>query len=291
MEERSFWSRFERLPIYMGCLVKETHAVIYASIASVTFFVISLIAPPILQHYGVASPSVSLPLALCGSVIVALLILGLAGYLVWEEEERQHARLKNDHAALQEQLKPRLRIEFDPQQPRFVSPIRTVGGINMRYIRVIVRALSPTVRECLAYLERISYLDGERYVTLFDEQLAMPWANEDPRTIVPRVLNRDVDALLDVAWLAEPARPGWLSALPPFGILNAQSDVPNSFDPVLQRILQNPTRNLKLDILVTGAESQSARLSLNIHRGAPQWDQAQIGWMDGLAIHHRDANF
>ena len=156
----------------------------------------------------------------------------------------------------------------------------------MRYIRVIVRALSPVVRDCRAYLERISYWDGEQYVSLFDEQLPVPWSYENPTAITPRVLNHDVDAVLDVAWLAEPT-----NEMVPFGILNAQSILPNSFQPVLHWILQHPANNLKLDILVTAADSESARLSLNIHRGAPRWDEAQTGWMEGNAIHHREANF
>ena len=155
----------------------------------------------------------------------------------------------------------------------------------MRYVRVIVRALSPVVRDCRAYLERISYWDGIQYVPLFDEQLPMPWTYENPTVITPRALNHDVDSLLDVAWLAEPT-----NEMFPFGILNAQSILPNSFQPVLHWILQHPTNNLKLDILVTAADSESARLSLNIHRGAPRWDQAQIGWMNGNEI-RRDSNF
>lgn len=220
MPERALLSRFGKLPTYLARAMREAHAVIYALIASVTFFIINLLGPLIAPRF----PTVGLPVALCGSVIIALVILGLAGYLVWEEEEHQHAGLKDHHAALQQQLRPRLRIEFDPTAARFVSPTRTIGGIDMRYIRVIVRALSPVVRDCRAYLERISYFDGERYIPLFDEQLPMPWSYENPVEIVPRLLNHDVDALLDVAWLADPT-----TEMQPIGILNAQSRLPNSF--------------------------------------------------------------
>jgi hypothetical protein len=216
--------------------------------------------------------------------VMAILAFALTAYRVWSDERMRVI-------GLEQHLSPRLRIEFDPHASKFVSPT-TASGINMRYIRVIARALSPVVRDCRAYLERISYWDGETYVTLFDEQLPMPWSNQDPNNFhVPKELNHDVDALLDVAWLAEPTPPGFVSAIPPFGILNHGSNVPNSFDPKLLWILQNPTRNLKLDILVTAKDSESARLSLNIHRGASQWDQAQIGWMKGLEIVINKSNY
>jgi hypothetical protein len=209
----------------------------------------------------------------------AILAFFVTAYRVWADERWRVIDLEG-------RLLARIKIEFDPTAARFVSPTRTSGGINMRYIRVIVRALSPVVRDCRAYLERISYWDGQQYVSLFDEQLPMPWSYENPNAIAPRVLNHDVDAMLDVAWLAEPT-----TEMVPFGILNAQSILPNSFQSVLHWTLQHPTNNLKLDILVTAAESETARLSLNIHRGAPRWDEAQIGWMEGNFIRHREANF
>jgi len=65
-------------------------------------------------------------------------------------------------------LAPRLRLEFDPSQPKFVSPTTTVGNYKMLYVRVLARAVSPTVKDCRVYLQRVSQVDGEKYVTLFD---------------------------------------------------------------------------------------------------------------------------
>ncbi len=108
------------------------------------------------------------------------------------------------------------------------------------------------------------YWDGIQYVSLFDEQLPIPWSYEDPGNIEPRVLNHEVDALLDVAWLADPQQ-----EMRTFGILNAESKIPISFFPAWHWILEHPANNLKLDILVTAPDCVSVRLShFNIHRGA-----------------------
>src|SRR5260370_1185054 len=102
---------------------------------------------------------------------MAIFAFLITAYRIWADERMRLVVLEQHFA-------PRLRIEFDPQAAKFVLPTRTTGGINMRYIRVIVRALSPVVRDCRAYLERISYWDGETYIPLFDEQLPMPWSYE-----------------------------------------------------------------------------------------------------------------
>jgi hypothetical protein len=95
-----------------------------------------------------------------------------------------------------------------------------------------------------------------------------------------------VDAFLDVAWFVDPKRSG-----PPFGLLNIASTTSNRFFKVLQeRILPCPQRNLKLDLLITGDDSENATISLNIHREQPLWDQPQIGWMKGNEI-RRDGTF
>jgi hypothetical protein len=199
-------------------------------------------------------------------------------YQIWADERRLLV-------SLEQHLAPRLRIEFDPRSPKFVSPAVTANGIHMIYVRVLARSLSPIVRDCRAYLTGISFWNGERYVPLFDEQVPIPWSYEHPSVIAPRVLNHEVDALLDVAWFAEPDR-----ELPSFGLLNVESSLPGALVPaLLDQTLHHPEQNLKLDILVTGTDSESATLSLNIHRGQPQWDRPQIGWMDGLAI-RRDNN-
>jgi hypothetical protein len=125
-------------------------------------------------------------------------------------------------------------------------------------------------------------LNGAQYETLFDEQLPMPWSYESPAAILPKALNHDVDALLDVAWVAEPDK-----GLPSFGLLNAESPLPSTLLPtLLEQTLHHPEQNLKLDILVTGTDSESVALSLNIHLGSlgSRWDQIQTGWMKGDEI-------
>jgi hypothetical protein len=96
----------------------------------------------------------------------------------------------------------------------------------------------------------------------------------------------DVDAFLDVAWFTDPA-----SGRFHFGILNADSVLPNRLIGILQnQLVPQPQRNIKLDLLLTGENSESATLSLNIHRGQPRWNQPQIGWMDSIGMIRRESN-
>ena len=210
--------------------------------------------------------------------VMAVVLFSATVYRVWAREREQRI-------SLEKHLAPRLRLEFDPNQAKFVSLTRTADGFNMLYVRVLARAVSPTVNDCRAYLQRVSQWDGERYVTLFDEPLALPWSYENPESVRPRQLNHDVDALLDVAWFIDTA-----SGRFPFGLLNAGTVLPNQFRTVLEKqIHPSPERNLKLDLLITGEDSESATLSLNIHRSQPRWDHPQIGWMKGNEI-RRDSN-
>jgi len=214
---------------------------------------------------------------------VSLLAFFVTAYRVWSDERMRVI-------GLERHLSPRLRIEFDARNPKFVAATRTDNGVDMLFVRVNVRALSPVVRGCRAYLTRVSQLQGDRYVSLFDEHLPMPWSNQDPNNFhVPKELNHDVDALLDVAWFAEPDN--LLNRHGPFSVLNFNSIIPNGFIPILNRILQHPSQNLKLDILVTADDSENATLSLNIHRGGTEWNNPQVGWMRGNEIHHREPNF
>jgi hypothetical protein len=211
--------------------------------------------------------------------VMAVLLFAFTMFRVWAIE-------RDDLIALEKHLAPRLRIEFDPTNQKFVVHTRAANS-GMIYIRVVARALSPTVRKCEAYLTRISCWEGERYVPVFEEQLRLPWSNTFPPSTSPLDLNHDVDGLLDVAWLAEANNQGGFE---PFGFINHTVALPNSIRPVLNRHFQHPGENLKLDILLTGMDSANATLSLNIHRGARSMDQVQIGWMDGLAI-MPNANF
>ena len=217
----------------------------------------------------------------------ARLIFGvMAGILFSATVYRVWATERSHRIALESHLAPRLRFEFDPNQRKFVAVTPAMGDVEMLYVRVLARALSPTVNNCRGYLQRVSQWDGERYVMLFDETpLPLPWSYENPLAAQPKQLNHDVDAFLDVAWFVDPRRLG-----PPFGLLNAASVTPNRFFKVLQeRIRTFPEKNLKLDLLITGDDSENATLSLNIHRAQPQWDQPQIGWMIGNEI-RRDSN-
>jgi hypothetical protein len=205
---------------------------------------------------------------------MAILAFLVTAYRIWADERRRLVELE-DHLA------PRLRFEFDPKQAKFVSVTPAMGGVEMLYVRVLARALSPTVNNCRGYLQRVSQWDGEKYVLLFDEMpFPLPWSYENPQTVQAKQVYHDVDALLDVAWFVDPKRLG-----PPFGLLNAASTTSNRLFKVLQeRILPFPEKNLKLDLLITGDDSENATISINIHRGQPQWDQPQIGWMKGNEI-------
>ncbi len=131
--------------------------------------------------------------------VMAILAFLVTAYRIWADERRQLIKLET-------YLAPRLRFEFDPNQPKFVSVTPTQEGLDMLYVRVIARALSPIVNNCRGYLQRVSQLDGERYVVLFDETCPLPWSYENPHIIQAKELNHDVDAFLDVAWFADPSK-------------------------------------------------------------------------------------
>lgn len=200
-------------------------------------------------------------------------------YRIWFYERRQLVDLEAH-------LAPRLRMEFAPLQPKFVSSTRVVGSLEILYVRVLARALSPMVKNCRAYLLQISQLDGEQYVPLFEEPLLLPWSHENPKSIQPKDLNHDVDAFLDVAWFTDPT-----SQRVHFGLLNTDSLLPNRLMGILQdQLLPQLRRNIKLDLLLTGEDSENATLSLNIHRGQPRWNQPQIGWMDAIGMIRMESN-
>jgi hypothetical protein len=156
------------------------------------------------------------------SSVMAVSAFLVTAYRVWADERRQLVELEGH-------LAPRLRLEFDPNQPKFVSVTPTQGGFDLLYVRVLARALSPTVNNCRGYLQRVSQWDGERYVMLFDETFLLPWSYENPQSVQPKQLNHDADAFLDVAWFAESTR-----STPSFGLLNAGSALSNRFLAVLE---------------------------------------------------------
>ncbi len=211
---------------------------------------------------------------------MAVLSLSVGSYRLWADERRKRIEIERH-------LAPRLRIEFDPTQARFMHPTRTQGNAEALYVRVAVRALSPTVENCRGFLQKVSQWNGEIFVTLFDEPLELPWSNENPRDIQASEINIHIEKYLDVAWfIAQGETVG-------YGFLNAASIVPNRFIMLQQReIDSHPERNLKLDIVVVGKDSENAHLSLNIRlgQGRAEWNRPQVGWMDGLAI-RRDKNY
>jgi hypothetical protein len=91
--------------------------------------------------------------------------------------------------------------------------------------------------------------------------------HENPQASGPKELNHDIDALADVAWLAQPDNQ---AAMRSFGFLNHFSHLPNSINPVLQEIDRHSNQDLRLDIIAVATDSISAKLSLRIHRNAAQ---------------------
>jgi hypothetical protein len=132
---------------------------------------------------------------------MAILAFIVTAYRIWADERWKLIDIERH-------LAPRLRFEFDPREANFVSSIQTNGGFYMLYVRVLARAISPTVNNCRAYLQRILEWDGERYVVLFDEPLLLPWSHENPLSVQPKELNHGVDTFLDVAWFIDSADPG-----------------------------------------------------------------------------------
>jgi hypothetical protein len=118
-------------------------ASLVCGVFSVPFTVLTNVLPP---RWDAARPIFG---------VMAVLFFSIAAYSVWATE-RQRLVVLESHLA------PRLRFEFDPNQPKFVSVTPTQGGFDMLYVRVLARALSPTVNNCRGYLQRVSQLDGER---------------------------------------------------------------------------------------------------------------------------------
>jgi hypothetical protein len=187
---------------------------------------------------------------------MAILAFFVTAYRVWADERWKLS-------ALEQHLALRLRFEFDPKEAS-----------------VLARALSPTVNNCRAYLVRVSQWDGLQYITLWDESLPLPWSYSAPIVVEPRQLNHEIDEFLDVAWFVDPNLPALQ-----FGFLNAGSIIPNRLRNILaDQILPFPARNLKLDLVITGEDSENATISLNIHRGheRARWTEPQIR-LDGRA--------
>lgn len=226
----------------------------------------------------------SLPLTV-GSLVTtgyarALFAVGAAGaflvaaYRAWSGE-------RNKRVELESKLAPRLGFEFDPQDDRFVCETSLLDHTEIVYIRVLARPQSPVVKNCRAYLKSVSQLaeGGDKYDSIFEDHIPLPWSYGNPNDVQPKELNQSVDSFLDVAWVVERD----------FGLLNKNSNIPNQLRDVLRfLIIPEPSRNLKLDVLLIGDDSEPATLSLNIHRGNPQWNKPQVGWMtdqSGNAIH------
>jgi hypothetical protein len=274
MEKRPLLSRFTRFWAFVRLAVNEAHAVLLAVIGGVLFLLASTFGPWFLARYYpvLAFRQPNLLELGCGVIIIILALLFVGGYLTWEEEQRQYVALK-------ERLKPNLRIDFDPRDVKFLTPTRH-GHVQTLYVRVNAKALSPTVRNCRGFLERVSQIQGSDYVTLFEESIPLPWSYDDPNAITPKDLKHGVDALLDVAYFTDQS-----SGFPAFSFLNVLSRLPERLLGIQRSsILPNPHLNLKLDLVITGDDCENAYLSLNIHLGQRPWDQPQVGWMKGKEI-------
>jgi hypothetical protein len=211
--------------------------------------------------------------------VMAILAFALTAFRVWADERMRVV-------GLEQHLAPRLRFEFDPQDDRFICETSMLDHTEIVYIRVLARPLSPVVKNCRGFLKSVSLLadGGETYDSVFADPIPLPWSYENPNAIQPKELNQSVDTFLDVAWVVEKH----------FGLLNRQSNIPNQLRDVMQfLVIPQPSRNIKLDLVLIGDDSESAILSLNIHRSHPQWNKPEVGWMTdhtGNAIHIRQSN-
>src|ERR1700722_4984225 len=61
----------------------------------------------------------------------------MAGRLFSVTVYRVRATERTRRIALEQDLAPRLRLEFDPNQPKFVSLTPALGGFEMLYVRVL----------------------------------------------------------------------------------------------------------------------------------------------------------
>src|SRR5215472_7743257 len=118
------------------------------------------------------------------SGVMAILALLATSYRIWASERRQRVLLELH-------LAPRLRLEFDPHQPKFLHSTLAIpmsaGSSTFRilYVRVLARSISPVVNGCRAYLQRISQWNGAGYVPLFEESIPLPWSYENPESVKP----------------------------------------------------------------------------------------------------------
>ncbi len=215
MEKRPLLSRFKRLPTYVWRAMKEAHAVIYALIASVTWFFGNYLVPWAFQRCGVPVPTLGLPIISCVSIIILLLVLGIGGYLVWENEEYEHRELR-------ERIAPKLDIKFEPPRPGFFFWARK-DGVKSLYVRVLPKPRMPLTK-CKGFLESIERLEGDKWVSVgFASRPQLHWSEVHERGSAEVDLFTDNDSqFLDVAFvrqtdnsvrLAIDQNPSWLVPL------------------------------------------------------------------------------
>jgi hypothetical protein len=206
------------------------------------------------------------------SGVLAILSFSIASYRMW-------ARERTKRIDLERHLAPNLRIDFNPRDEKFLTPARHVSTQTL-YLRVAAHALSPTVRNCRVYLKRLSQQRGSGYVSLFEEDIQLPWSYDDSVMIGGKDLNHDVETFVDVAYFTDGS-----AGFPPFGLVHAFRRIPERLISILRAsVYPNPPMNLKLDLVMTGDDCENAYLSLNVRRGNKEWDRPQVGWMEGEAI-------
>lgn len=169
MDRRPLFSRFGRLPTFVWRAMKEAHAVVIAIIASLTWTAGNYLVPWLAQECGASVSGLSTPIIVSVAVLILLTVLGIGGYLVWEEESFQHQDLKGRTASL-------LAIKFAPAEEGFLQS-GSPGGQSAMFIRVLPTTLS-RVDGCVGYLEKVFRRVNGKWESIgVPDRMALHWSS------------------------------------------------------------------------------------------------------------------
>jgi len=195
MARRPLFSRFNRLPTYVWRAMKEAHALIYAGIATVSWTAINYAWPWIAEKCGSHVTGLGTPVILSIAVLIALTVLGLGGYLVWEDEE-------HSHQLLQASIAPRLTLRFDPNNPGCLYVAEGGTGWRALFIRLLPIPQT-TLHACKGYLESIERLENSSWVSEgFATRPQLHWADLHEQGIVEAdIFSNNSSQFLDLGFL------------------------------------------------------------------------------------------
>jgi hypothetical protein len=182
---------------------------------------------------------------------VIFLFVFIAPFRLWLAE-------KTRADELEETLKPKLRLEFDPCSRGCVHTT-TLGGLTKALFVRVLPQCETSMTNCVGYLRGVFKLSNDKWEpTEFDERLDLTWANRGNAN--PITIQNGVPQYLDIFCI-----PSTNMIWPCF----ASNQVPNRAKDVF-----NATETFRIDVGVMG-DGGAASLSLKVKLG-DTWDTSKI---------------